>query len=129
MINRTDISGTLTAKQLLNGEVFIPETIASTSKIYYDTTEMWNSQNKLVAKKGCIYIYNDYQTITNKDGSTTIVPSMKIGDGTSYLIDLPFIDNITQEDLDSWNNKVSIDEATAVDGILTFTTRKVTQNG
>ena len=60
MVNRIDMSGTLTAQQLLNGklsaqgkingEVFIPETIAS--KIYYDTTEMWNSQNKLVAQKG-----------------------------------------------------------------------------
>lgn len=137
MINRIDMSGTLTAQQLLNGklsaqgkingEVFIPETIAS--KIYYDTTEMWNSQNKLVAQKGCIYIYKDYQTIPNEDGTTTTIPSMKVGDGTSYLIDLPFVDSITQEERDFWNNKVSIIEATAVDGTLTFTTRKVTQNG
>lgn len=137
MVNRIDMSGTLTAQQLLNGklsaqgkingEVFIPETIAS--KIYYDTTEMWNSQNKLVAQKGCIYIYKDYQTILNEDGTTTMIPSMKVGDGTSYLIDLPFVDSITQEERDFWNNKVSIIEATAVDGTLTFTTRKVTQNG
>ena len=122
--NKTNIAGTITAQQLLSGEVFIPETIAS--KIYYDTTEMWNSQNNLVAQKGHIYIYKDYRSIVNDDGSITTIPSMKIGDGTSYLIDLPFIDGITQEDREFWNNKVSIIEATAVDGTLTFTTRKVT---
>ena len=122
--NKTNIAGTITAQQLLSGEVFIPETIAS--KIYYDTTEMWNSQNTLVAQKGCIYIYKDYRQVVHDDGSITTIPSMKIGDGTSYLIDLPFADGITQEDREFWNNKVSIIEATAVDGTLTFTTRKVT---
>lgn len=86
--------------------------------IHYGTTEYWNSQTTLIGEKSHIYIYSDYATIEN-----TIVPNIKIGDGTAYLIDNPFItdsiedllqlhieDNvkhITEQERSVWNNKVS----------------------
>ena len=55
-----------------------------------ETTEMWNSQNRLIAEKDCIYIYKDYEKRCLNDGTIENVPAVKVGDGTSYLIDMPF---------------------------------------
>lgn len=78
-------------------------------KVLYASTATWNSKPKTLSKAGYIYIYSDY-----RDGK----PAIKIGDGKAYLIDLPFTDDefvehinnnvihITQEERDSWNNKV-----------------------
>jgi len=80
--------------------------------IHQDTTEAWNSQPTLIAKEGNLYFYTDYQTV----GGVNIA-GVKIGDGTSYLIDLPFLDaqfqehiadnirHITQEEREFWNSK------------------------
>jgi hypothetical protein len=34
---------------------------------------------------------------------------MKVGDGTTYIMDLPFVvsNDITEADIEAWNNKVS----------------------
>ena len=84
------------------------------SSVLYDTTANWNSQSTLVAQRGVVYCYSDHQT----SGQTNI-PGIKIGDGTSYLIDMPFIDklyidhlsdttsHITSAERTAWNNKVS----------------------
>jgi hypothetical protein len=83
-------------------------------EIYYGTTEYWNQQPQLLATKGKVYVYSDH--IKNTQGQN--IPGVKVGDGTSYLIDMPFTDSeyaehilnsivhITQEDRDAWNNKV-----------------------
>lgn len=80
--------------------------------IEQDTTEAWNSQPNLIAKKGHLYFYTDYKNV----GGVNIA-GLKLGDGTSYLIDLPFIDaqfqehisdtivHITQQEREFWNNK------------------------
>lgn len=77
-----------------------------------DTTEGWNSQPSLVAKEGHLYFYTDYMTVGGVN-----ISGVKIGDGTSYLIDLPFLDDkfqehigdsivhITQAEREFWNNK------------------------
>ncbi len=85
--------------------------------IHTDTTENWNAQRDLVAQSGHIYIYSDYRII---DGVP--IPAMKVGDGTSYLIDMPFMDgssadldahihdttvHITEAERVFWNNKVT----------------------
>lgn len=82
-------------------------------KIYYNTTAYWNSRPTLIAKRGYIYVYSDYKQVDNED-----VAGIKVGDGTSYLIDMPFIDkplddhianevrHITSEERTFWNNKV-----------------------
>ena len=60
------------------------------ANIHLDTTEHWNAQIALVAKKDHLYVYSDY---TSVDGEP--VPGIKVGDGTSYLIDLPFVSGNT----------------------------------
>ena len=83
------------------------------NKIFYGTTEYWNSRATLITKKGYIYIYSDHKQIDNKD-----IVGIKVGDGTSYLIDMPFIDkpldehtadtvkHVTAQEKEFWNGKV-----------------------
>jgi len=95
--------------------------------IYRDTTAAWNAQITLVAEAGSIYVYTDYASAT-VDGQTVPVPGIKIGDGTSYLIDMAFAAqdiaqalaahaadttiHVTAAEKQAWNNKVSV----SVDG-------------
>ena len=98
----------------IDAEFGVVYDIGGSGKVLYATTETWNSQPQLMSKKGFIYIYSDYKkTADNKD-----VAGMKCGDGTSYLIDMPFTDailyehmndlvsHVTQEEKNFWNNKV-----------------------
>lgn len=70
--------------------------------IYYDKTENWNAQIDYIGSEGGIYIYSDYKTETDDQGNTINIPSIKIGDGTTPLIDSPF--------LTSGNAEIIIDE-------------------
>lgn len=86
---------------------------SSTSKVLYNTTEYWNSRPQLIAKEGYLYVYADH-----KQEGDEIIPGFKVGDGTSYLIDMPFTDlpldnhiadtvkHITDQERTFWNNKV-----------------------
>ena len=91
------------------------DAISTNSEVFYGTTEYWNKQPQFIPRKGCIYIYSDHTT----DTSGTYLPGMKIGDGKSYLIDMPFMDklyaehiandiiHVSPEDRIFWNNKVT----------------------
>ena len=70
------------------------------------TTDEWNTDRDLIAKKNTIYVYTDY----DKDREGKDVPNIKIGDGKAYLIDLPFAysGGVTQEQIEYWNNKISV---------------------
>lgn len=80
--------------------------------MYYDTCEGWNSQTTLVTEAGAIYVYTDYKQVGGVN-----VSGIKLGDGTSYLIDVPFQDaqfqehildnvrHITAEERAFWNSK------------------------
>ena len=93
--------------------------IYSQYHIYYDTTENWNNQPTLIGERGSIYIYSDGKSMIDEEtGQTVFIPRLKVGDGSAYLIDNPFIDSdirekvdtlatITQEDIDRWDEKVS----------------------
>ena len=110
-INSVVLEGALTAKDLGLGQVF------------YDTTANWDAQSSLVAEEGVVYIYSDYMTIEDQAGNQTTVAGIKIGDGTSYLIDLPYISDaatylitmhvsnagmhVSPAEREFWNNKVS----------------------
>ena len=110
-INQITLEGSLTARDLGLGNV------------YYDTKENWNSQVTLMAEKAAIYIYSNYQYIEDEYGNLIPVAGIKIGDGTSYLIDMPFISealsslilahisdmsrHTTDLEKEFWNNKVS----------------------
>ena len=70
---------------------------------YSDTTANWAKQTSLVSKKDVMYIYTDRKVINN-DGVEVNVPSIKIGDGTTYVVDLPFVTVDEQSFLDHINN-------------------------
>ena len=78
--------------------------------VYYSKKKSeWDADRDTIAEKDVLYIYSDYKTI-QKDGKQLLVPGLKIGDGVSYLIDIPFVNNINSEFedllLDHINNKV-----------------------
>lgn len=80
--------------------------------IYYSKTKSeWNLNRDFMSQKNVLYIYTDYKTI-EKDGEQILIPGLKIGDGTTYLIDLPFVNDtsrgseLEQLILDHINNKV-----------------------
>jgi len=93
------------------GTVYV---ISGDCKVLYATTATWNSKPQLISEAGYIYIYSDYRQNLQGDN----IASMKVGDGTSYLIDMPFTDDllyahlansdihITPEEREFWNNKV-----------------------
>ena len=94
----------------------------SAGQIYYDTEENWNAQRQLIAKRKAIYVYSNHSYIEDEIGNKTYIPALKIGDGTSYLIDMPFVSDdirkelmdhisadgihVTERDRWFWNNKV-----------------------
>lgn len=87
------------------------------AKIRKNTRAGWDTQLTLISDADTIYVYTDYQTITDDQGNTKNIPGVKLGDGLAYLIDLPFIDekmmehlrdrniHVTQEEKAFWNNK------------------------
>ena len=109
---RETLSGELSQQRDISGNLSIPSVRVGVNPIHQDTTEAWNSQPSLIAKKGHLYFYTDYQQV----GGVNIA-GVKLGDGTSYLIDIPFEDaqfqdhiqntivHITQEEREFWNNK------------------------
>ena len=103
-----------------------------------DTTANWNAARGLVPLAGEVIIYNDYKTIQKTiDGElrNVNVPGIKVGDGQTYVQDLPFVDeelrdtimgHINNENIHVslqeklfWNNKLNVDDyAELVDGAL-----------
>lgn len=91
----------------------------SKKSIYYFSTEEWKTRETTVSAKGCLYIYSDY---FHKD-SGDIMPGIKVGDGSTYIVDLPFLFedtlneikshiankeiHITSEERQDWNSKVT----------------------
>lgn len=116
LINRLDITGQLVNSSLVDsgklstdnqmtGSSHLPNVLDRTA-IHYDTTENWNSRTMLVGERSHIYIYSDYAS-AEIDGETILVPAMKIGDGNSYLIDMPFVTggsagNVIIKSSDEW---------------------------
>lgn len=94
------------------GNVYMVE---GNSHVLYALTDTWNSQPQLISQRGYIYIYADYK----QDSQERNIAAFKIGDGSSYLIDLPVIQetfynhienqliHITQAEREFWNNKVT----------------------
>lgn len=83
--------------------------------ILSDTTQNWNMYPETISTKDTIYVYSNYQI----DSDLKYIPGIKIGDGVTPIVDLPFIDdainnqitnilmsNVTEEEKRFWNNKV-----------------------
>lgn len=73
------------------------------SDVVVHTTAEWAQLTSLVSQRGMIYVWSDYKT----EGGTSI-PAMKVGDGSAYVVDLPFATQaITQAQINLWTSKVS----------------------
>lgn len=110
-INSVTLDGNLSAADLGLGSV------------HYDTSANWALQPMLVAERAEIYIYSDHEIIYDGVGNPTFVAGIKIGDGTSYLADMPFVTDamsamllqhignssvhLTDAEREFWNNKIS----------------------
>ena len=83
--------------------------------VLVDTTAGWDAQTTLLSEDGVVYVYSDKYT----NGGGDPVPAFKVGDGTSYLIDMPFNEDIftdhvadttvhvTSAERTFWNDKVT----------------------
>lgn len=112
--------GEIKLKNRICGEVgtFYP-TGPSVQK--HDTTANWSTRTSYIPKAGEIIVYTDYKIIEG-----TLIPNIKIGDGTTYVVDLPFVVSesdydweehihnhsihVTPEEKLFWSNKVTTDE-------------------
>lgn len=108
-------------------------TINTRIKFKRDTTQHWNDARGFIPLQGELIIYNDYKTVVKTiDGTArnVQVPGIKIGDGLTYVQDLPFVDdelretimnhinnpNLHVSDADRlfWNNKINVNDAQEV---------------
>lgn len=77
------------------------------------TTSQWATiENIITSEAGKIYIYSDKRINT---------PAIKIGDGTTYLANLPFYEVITADEKEFWNNKITAFMKTDLNGNETET--------
>lgn len=102
---------------------------STNSNVEYDTTNSWNEKRDYVPKEGIIVIYSDKSTI-QKDNQQYYQPSFKIGDGSTYLVDLPFFDDyiashinnsaihVSEADRAFWNNKINCDETVSEETLI-----------
>lgn len=92
-----------------------------------DTTANWNLQLSFIPLRGEIIVYTDHHQVEDSQGNLINVPGLKIGDGSAYLIDLPFVGgdetseiitelrqhtgnttvHVTAENKTFWNNKLN----------------------
>ncbi|MBR3550450.1 MAG: hypothetical protein IKO09_00430 [Bacteroidales bacterium] len=99
----------------------------------YNTKAYWTAHGTLIPKEAEIIVYTDAGIVT-VDGVPKYLPAIKIGDGRSYLADLPFLgeyeaqvmldhlnDNtrhITQQERERWNHKLNTPDIPVVNGKL-----------
>lgn len=117
--NAFDINGQLSGIQRLRGSLSIPATLDRTA-IHYATTDNWNAERELIGEEGHVYIYSDYRREELEDGTTKVIPGIKIGDGVTYLIDTPFVISGDYEDftdhIKNWAIHVSTFDRNLWDG-------------
>ena len=87
------------------------------SNVFSKTTSEWGLDRTFVGQVGTFYIYTDYIREDQYDQhgdlvNTTYKPGIKLGDGVTYLIDAPFLNdkddiNVSKYEKADWNNKIS----------------------
>lgn len=103
------------------------------AQIQMKTKAEWTSDPSTVSSLNTFYIYTDRYTKTDDHGNVTNIPGIKVGDGVSYIVDLPFVDQIFEDHINNsnihvtlaektfWNNKVRIEETEIDEQNLIFT--------
>lgn len=79
---------------------------ASSSKVYSNSTAGWDGQPTLISEEKAIYIYTDYDSASGSN-----IPAMKIGDGITAVVALPFsaANGVTVANITAWNSKMAGD--------------------
>ena len=83
------------------------------TEVLYGTTMEWAQDKTRIAQKGVIYVYSDYARTTDPGTGVEVpVPGFKVGDGTSYLIDMPFAQGDINEEIRSHiaNKKIHVSD-------------------
>lgn len=140
--NNTPVTSSAVYISILNAVNTIMQTCAP---VYYDTEENWNADRTIIAERRAIYVYSNHSYVEDGQGNRYPVPAIKIGDGTSYLISMPFINDklelelanhinnhiihITQEEREFWNNKVTCYKTDQDNELLIFTKNNILNNG
>ena len=116
MANFKEIRGIVQSELTLRGEVQ-----KSDGSIYVavisKTKAEWAQVPQMMSVNRVLYVYSDYRQEENPVTHEIInIPRVKIGDGVSYVADLPFATmSITEEDIARWNDggmKVRVDDET-----------------
>ena len=87
------------------------------NSVEYHTADEWQSMRDYVPPQGTICVWTDFKVVDN-----VVYPNIKVADGSSYIIDQPFVaesvmldlqahmDNttihVTAEERNFWNSKV-----------------------
>lgn len=115
-------------------------TINSRIKLKRDTTVNWNNATGFVPLAGEVIVYEDYRHMTKEINGESVevpIPGFKIGDGQTFVQDLPFTDealriellehinnvdiHVSLEEKSFWNNKINVnDHMELVNGSLVF---------
>ena len=129
MVNTGALSGTLSGRGAVSGSLSGRSAVSGGirggtgggefgGRIITKTTAEWEATPTRVSSLNTIYVYSDARQ--TDDG---YIPRLKVGDGTTYIVDLPFSTmSITQEDVDRWDKKSTLEvTADAESGTLIFT--------
>lgn len=102
------MKGKITPSISFKGE--IQKSSGSGAGVIMKTKAEWAALPTLMSHKGVLYVYTDYRQEEDPETHEIInIPRMKIGDGMSYVADLPFSTmSITDEDIARWNDHVSV---------------------
>ena len=104
-IGNKNVSGVASVIQRITGSM-VSGGSSGRKEIISNTTEAWNSNPRLKSVKDIIYVYTDYKVVNGQP-----IPGIKVGDGLAFVVDLPFVStgpDITQEQIDFWNDKCSV---------------------
>lgn len=111
------------------------------SNVIVNTTAGWQSNYNYIAPRGMVLVYTDHGTVTetvNNEEITKTVPGVKIGDGSTPVIDLSFVgddviaqirselnthinDNvrhITAAERTFWNNKINCNDTVNTNNLV-----------
>lgn len=124
--------------QLSNVDVYarveaINDALEGKAGMQVKTTAQWRQQIDTIGQLNTFYIYTDRSQKEDDQGNIINYPGIKVGDGSSYLVDLPFVDEIfydhtnnmnihvTSAEKEFWNNKIRIQDSEIGQQNLIFT--------
>lgn len=115
-VNTGALSGTLSGRGEVSGDLSGQSAVSGGirggtgggefgGRIITKTTAEWNATPTRLSQKNTIYVYSD-----SREEGGEYIPRLKVGDGTTYIVDLPFTTmSITQDDIDAWNSKSTLE--------------------